>query len=520
MRQHPRAPVLAKSTMKRAKTVMVQGTASSVGKSLIGAALCRILRDEGFSVAPFKSQNMALNSYVTADGREIGRAQAVQAEAAGIEPIVEMNPILLKPEPEMRSQVVVLGKPVGSMHWSEYCAMMPSLKETIRDCIETLRARYDVVVIEGAGSPAEINLRRSDIVNMHIASVADAPVILVGDIDKGGVFAQLVGTMELLEADDRARVKAFLINKFRGDVALLHGGVEFLEQRCGIPVLGVVPWIHRLRIADEDSVALQEKAPRPQSSGSLYLAVVKLPFISNYDDFLALEHEPGVDLRYIDRASDLEDSDLVIIPGTKSTMSDLAWMRREGFVDGIERHAGRGGLVLGICGGCQMLGEAIEDPYGIESHEPYARGLGLLPLRTRFKRTKSTARVIARPNPGWFGSKENAPDVNGYEIHMGSVTPTDSDAPAFTVTSRNGEYARYADGAVSSSGNVFGTMLHGIFESTSIRTAMLGELRRRRGLPALGDAGAVASRDAEYDRLASTVRSSIDMDALRRIIGI
>lgn len=504
--------------MKRAKTLMIQGTASSVGKSLMVAALCRIFRDEGFSVAPFKSQNMALNSYVTPDGREIGRAQAVQAEAARIEPSVEMNPILLKPEPEMRSQVVVLGKPFGSMHWGEYSAMLPALKETIRDCLDTLIARSDIVVIEGAGSPAEINLRRHDIVNMHVAKIAGAPVILVGDIDRGGVFAQLVGTMELLEAEDRARVRAFLINKFRGDVALLKDGVDFLEKRCGIPVLGVVPWIHRLRIADEDSVPLQERPARTQSSDSLYIAVVKLPFISNYDDFLALEHEPGIALRYIDSASDVEDADLVIIPGTKSTMSDLAWIRREGFAEGIERHAGRGGRVLGICGGCQMLGEAIEDPYGIESHEPYARGLGLLPLRTRFKRKKSTARVIARPNPGWFGSKESASDVNGYEIHMGSVTPTDSDAPAFTVISRNGEYARYADGAVSSSGKVVGTMLHGIFEDTSLRTTMLDELRRRRGLVASD--GAIATRDAEYDRLAQTVRANLDMRALRNLIGI
>ncbi len=306
--------------MKRAKTIMVQGTASSVGKSLIVGALCRIFRDAGFSVAPFKSQNMALNSYVTPDGREIGRAQAMQAEAAGIEPSVEMNPILLKPEPQMRSQVVLLGKPIGSMHWSEYCAMMPALHETIRSCIETLRARYDLVVIEGAGSPAEINLRRSDIVNMHVAKAAEAPVLLVGDIDKGGVFAQLVGTMELLALDERARVAGLLINKFRGEAALLKGGLDFLRERFGIPVLGVIPWIDRLKIADEDSVTLQSRQPRIESASELYLAVVKLPFISNYDDFQALEHEPGVQLRYIDEVREFEGADLVIIPGTKARL--------------------------------------------------------------------------------------------------------------------------------------------------------------------------------------------------------
>lgn len=497
---------------------MIQGTASSVGKSLLVAALCRILRDEGFSVAPFKSQNMALNSYVTPDGCEIGRAQAVQAEAARIEPSVEMNPILLKPEPEMRSQVVLMGKPIGRMHWSEYCAMMPSLEDTIRTCLETLRSRYDVVVIEGAGSPAEINLRRSDIVNMSVARLADAPVILAGDIDKGGVFAQLVGTMELLAPDERARVAGFLINKFRGEVALLKDGLDFLSARFRIPVLGVIPWIDRLRIADEDSAALRTRSRELHSDAELYLAVVKLPFLANYDDFLALEHEPGVDLRFIDDAEDLDGADLVMIPGTKSTMSDLAWMRREGFVDAIEKHANRGGLVLGICGGCQMLGETIEDPYGIESHEPYAQGLGLLPLRTRFKRKKSTARVVARPNPGWFGTSEDAPEISGYEIHMGSVTPTDADAPAFTVVSRNGEFARYADGAVSKAGTVVGTMLHGIFENESIRSGLLAELRRRRGLAT--PKGAIADRDAEYDRLAATVRSNIAMQALRDIIGI
>ncbi len=504
--------------MKRAKTIMIQGTASSVGKSLIVAALCRIFREEGFSVAPFKSQNMALNSYVTLEGLEIGRAQAVQAEAAGIEPTVEMNPILLKPEPAMRSQVVVLGKPIGSMHWSEYCAMMPSLHETIRTSIETLRARYDILVIEGAGSPAEINLRRSDIVNMHVAKVADAPVILAADIDKGGVFAQLVGTMELLAPDERIRVAGFLLNKFRGEVALLKDGLDFLQQRFGVPVLGVIPWIDRLRIADEDSVALQTRPPRVTATSELYVAVVKLPFISNFDDFLALEHEPGVQLRFVDEVAELEDADLVILPGTKSTMADLAWLRREGFADAIERHASRHRLVLGICGGCQMMGEAIEDPYGIESHEPFAQGLSLLPLRTRFKRKKSTARVTARPNPGWFAADENAQDISGYEIHMGSVTPTDADAPAFTVVARNNEYARYADGAVSSAGNLVGTMIHGIFENASIRTALLDELRRRRNLPALG--GVVPNRDEEYARLAATVKASIDLRTLRDIIGI
>lgn len=499
---------------------MIQGTASSVGKSLIAAALCRIFRDEGFSVAPFKSQNMALNSCVTADGGEIGRAQALQAEAARIEPTVEMNPILLKPEPAMHSQVVVLGKPVGSMHWTAYCVMMPSLRETIRTCLEKLRARHDLIVIEGAGSPAEINLRRSDIVNMHVAKAADAPVILVGDIDKGGVFAQLVGTMELLARDERDRVAGFMINKFRGEAAPLKGGLDFISDRFGIPVLGVVPWISRLRIADEDSVALQSRAPRLPSASELYLAVVKLPCISNYDDVLTLEYEPGVNLRFIDEAGELEGADLVILPGTKSTVSDLEWLRREGFASEIIARAARGAMVLGICGGCQMLGEIIEDPYAIESSAPLAEGLGLLPLRTRFEKEKTTAHVVARPSAGWLAPDGIAPEITGYEIHMGAVTREDSARPAFTILSRNGARMLHSDGAVSNEGNVVGTMLHGIFENESVRRAMLGVLRRRRNLPAPIGGEAVAGRNAEYDRLAAAVRATIDIGALRQIIGI
>ena len=503
-----------------AKTLMIQGTASSVGKSLFVAALCRIFHVDGLRVAPFKSQNMALNSYVTPDGLEIGRAQAVQAEAAGIEPSVEMNPILLKPEPGMRSQVVVLGKPIGSMHWSEYCAMMPSLQATIRDCLEKLRANYDLVIIEGAGSPAEINLRHSDIVNMHVAKAADAPVIIVGDIDKGGVFAQMVGTMELLSAEDRARVAGFLINKFRGEVELLKPGLDFLRERFGVPVLGVVPWIERLRIADEDSVGLQSRIARPLSASEIYLAVIKLPAISNYDDFLALEHEAGVHVRFVDRAEDLAGADLVIIPGTKSTVTDLIWMRREGFASEILARAQRGDRVLGICGGCQMLGETIEDPYRVESGEARMDGLGLLPLRTRFAKEKITARVLARPQTAWFLEGKSAGEIGGYEIHMGIAERTDASQSAFTIISRGGVRTDHPDGAISSDGNVVGTMIHGLFENASLRTALLNHLCARKGIARLDGSPQVADREAEYDRLARAVRDSIDMPALRRIIGI
>jgi adenosylcobyric acid synthase len=301
---------------------------------------------------------------------------------------------------------------------------------------------------------------------------------------------------------------------------LLKGGLDFLRDRFGIPVLGVIPWINRLRIADEDSVALQSRAPRLQSASELYLAVVKLPFISNYDDFQGLEHEPGVQLRFIDKVGDLAGADLVILPGTKSTISDLAWLGREGFARELVARANRGGLVLGICGGCQMLGQTIEDPHGIESREASTRGLGLLPLRTRFEKEKTTARVVARPNAPWFAAEGSAPEITGYEIHMGTAVQTDLTQPAFTIISRNGDLTSRADGAVSSAGNVVGTMIHGIFENPSVRGALLGQMRHRRGLPALKLAGAVADRNCEYDRLAATVKASIDMQSLRHIIGI
>lgn len=503
----------------RAKTLMLQGTASSVGKSLLVTALCRIFRDDGLRVAPFKSQNMALNSYVTRDGREIGRAQAVQAQAARIEPTAGMNPILLKPEPGTRSQVVLMGKPIGSMPWSDYCAMMPSLRGIVRECLDTLRTSYDLVVIEGAGSPAEINLRGTDIVNMHVAEIAEAPVLLVGDIDRGGVFAHLAGTMDLLAADERRRVAGFLINKFRGDAALLAPGLDFLRQRFGVPVLGVVPYVDKLRIADEDSVGLEARSRRAPTASELYIAVVRLPAISNYDDFLALEHEPGVALRFVESAEELAGADLVIIPGTKSTVADFKWMRREGIADAIAARARRGESILGICGGCQMLGDGIEDPEGVESHERVASGLGLLPLRTRFARGKLTARVIARATAPSFLADGSGDEVSGYEIHMGAVERIDAARPAFTIVSRGDAAGEYPDGAISADGNTIGTMIHGIFENGSLRAALLRTLRERRRMtrPAPSD---VATPDAEYDRLAAAVRASIDLAQLRRIIGI
>ena len=505
-----------------ARTIMVQGTASSVGKSLLVTGLCRLLHRSGLRVAPFKSQNMALNAHVTLDGREIGRAQAVQAEAAGVAATVDMNPILLKPEGDARSQVVLLGRSAGSMSAREYHEHKPELRRIVAECLQRLREEYEVVVIEGAGSPAEINLRERDIVNMHVARIADAPVILVGDIDRGGVFAALVGTMELLEPDERARVAGFVINKFRGDMSLLKPGLDFLEQRTGVPVVGVVPYVPRLRIADEDSVSLDARRRRGAAGpDELEVAVVCLPRISNYDDVQALEHEPGVVVRFVERADDVAGADVVIVPGTKSTIADLSWLRETGLAAALTLRASRGGPILGICGGCEILGERIEDPDHVESTETGTEGLGLLPIQTHFERTKTTARVVARSlNRGFFGGDiSNRATFEGYEIHMGRVATTRRDVAAFEITERGGRRECAGDGAVDTSGAVVGTMIHGLLEDSELRSAILRALRRRRGLPEPTSTAQMPTRDAEYDRLAKVLGESLDGDWLQRILG-
>jgi adenosylcobyric acid synthase len=462
----------------KARTVMIQGTASSVGKSLLVTGLCRLFRESGLRVAPFKSQNMALNASVTSSGGEIGRAQAVQAEAAGVVATVDMNPILLKPEGDARSQVVVLGRPLGSMSAREYHEKRPELGRLVEECLGRLRDEYDVVVIEGAGSPAEINLRDQDIVNMFVARLASAPVLLAGDIDRGGVFAALVGTIELLESDDRARIAGFVINKFRGDLELLKPGLDFLERRTGTPVLGVVPYVPKLRLPDEDSVSLESRSRRsPGGPQQIDVAVICLPRISNYDDVLALEHEPDVVVRFVDAREEVARADLVIVPGTKSTLADLAWLREHRLSEALLDRAKRGAPILGICGGCQLLGERIDDPHHVESRDAAgADGLGLLPVRTRFAERKRTAQVVARALGRGFLAEGVAYEVavQGYEIHMGYVEATRRDVEPFEVVERNGERVSTLDGAVDASGNVVGTMIHGLLEDDVVRTALLG----------------------------------------------
>jgi adenosylcobyric acid synthase len=507
---------------------MVQGTASSAGKSLLVTGLCRLFRQDGLRVLPFKAQNMALNSAVTSDGGEIGRAQAVQAEAAGVPSIVDMNPVLLKPEGDARSQVVVLGKSIGTMSALEYHVKKPELRQMIRECLTRLRQNCDLLIIEGAGSPAEINLKDRDIVNMSVAHDADAPVLLVGDIDRGGVFASFVGTMELLDPEERARIGAFVINKFRGDVQLLRPGLDMLTARTRVPVLGVLPYLRGLHIADEDSLSLDDKprAPRTPLSGAIDIAIVRYPRIANYDDFDPLAAMEGTIVRFVERPEDLEPADLVILPGSKSTLADLAWLRERGFAARIAARAARGEPIAGVCGGCQMLGLSVEDPHHVESAASGAEGLALLPIRTRFEQVKLTAQIAAQSaSPSFLAPRADssdrasaAADLGGYEIHMGMVAHEPSARPAFRITKRNAKPCDAFDGAVSPEGHVVGTMIHGVFENLDVRKSLLSYLCERKGVavPSLAE---VPSRDLAYDRLAAAVREHLDGPLLRRLAG-
>jgi adenosylcobyric acid synthase len=486
-----------------ARTIMVQGTASSVGKSLLVTALCRIYARRGFRVAPFKSQNMALNSAVTDDGAEIGRAQHEQALAARMPACADMNPILLKPETTSASQVVVLGRSLGSMSFRDYHRKKPELRELVGAALDRLRARCDLVVIEGAGSPAEVNLRDRDLVNMWLAERADAPVLLATDIERGGALAALVGTLELLEPSQRARVRALVVNKFRGDRSLFDGGVRFLEERCGVPVAGVVPHLGDTGIASEDSLDL-----RPLSSGGgVRIAMVRLPRLSNFDEFEPLAREPGVELVSCERPEDLRDSALVVLPGTKCTATDLAWLRRTGLAGAIAGRAAAGRPVLGICGGFQMLGERVLDPEGVESREPDVPGLGLLPIFTRFRHVKTTAPVRLRLGEGIpLLERSGGIELAGYEIHCGQVERIEDVQPFGWVTRRSGQ--REPEGALR--GAVAGTLVHGVFEDNRVRAALLASL----------GAAAPAERADPFEALADAIEGALDMALIDRIAGL
>ncbi len=498
-----------------AKTLMIQGTASSVGKSILVTALCRIFRQDGYAVAPFKAQNMALNSFVTKEGGEIGRAQAVQAEAAGIEPGVDMNPVLLKPEADARSQIIVRGKLAKSISANGYYGHTPYLLKVVESSLNHLCSAYSIVIIEGAGSPAEINLKEREIVNMRVARMARAPVLLVGDIDKGGVLASLVGTLELLDESERNHIKGFIINKFRGDLRLLQPALEFLEKRTLKPVLGVVPYFRGITIAQEDSVYLEERQDSPLSA-DLDIAIIRLPHISNYDDFDPLEQE-GCHVRYITHPAEMGTPDFIILPGTKSTTSDLSYLWQSGLAENIIRQAREGRPVVGICGGYQMLGKSLHDPEGVESVEGSALGLGLLDVVTTFIPQKVTTQVKARVLADW-GLLEGmkGQELVGYEIHMGQ-TRREGGMNAFHIFETPEGEVDYFDGTLNAQGTVLGTYLHGLFHNPNFRRSLLNSLRRRHGLPERWG-GVAAEKETQYDKLAELVRQSLDIAAIYNIV--
>ena len=497
----------------RGKSLMFQGTGSSVGKSMLCAALCRILKQDGLKVAPFKAQNMALNSYATSEGLEMGRAQVTQAEAAGMEPTVKMNPVLLKPTSDRRSQVIVGGKPIGTMSAMEYDKFKPRLREMVQKIYDELERGVDIVVIEGAGSPAEINLKEGDIVNMSMAKTADAPVILIGDINPGGVFASLYGTVKLLDEDEQARIKGIVINKFRGDVKILEPGLKMLEDLLGIPVIGVIPWMD-IDMEDEDSVT--ERFSRRSGAGQIKTAIVRLPHISNFTDFNLLGSEADVAVNYITRASEVKDADIVILPGTKNTIEDLNWLKQQGIADEIVRHARNGGTVIGICGGYQMLGEMLHDPHHVESRIPEIAGLGLLNLEVTFESEKTTVQAHGniRCHSGWL-AEHNDLMLDGYEIHSGINIFGDGCVPFLYLNGRS-----EPDGVTNKQGNVIGSYLHGIFDTGSFWRAIVNRVRRGKGLDENTDDLLTIQqfRDREFDRLASIVRQNLDMDAVYKII--
>ena len=483
-----------------AKNIMIQGTMSNAGKSLLAAGLCRIFKQDGYRVAPFKSQNMALNSFITKNGAEMGRAQVVQAEAAGIEPDVRMNPILLKPTTDVGSQVIVNGQVQGNMRAMEYYRRKREFIPAVMEAYNSLAQEYDIIVIEGAGSPAEINLKATDIVNMGLAELVDAPVLLVGDIDRGGVFAQLYGTIALLEPQEQQRIKGTIVNKFRGDRAILQPGIDILEKICGVPVAGVIPYTH-VDIDDEDS--LSTRLHTGDGRKDIDIAVVKLPRISNFTDVSPLERFESVSVRYIERPDQLHQPDMILLPGTKSTIADLLWLRQSGLEAAICQQAARGCIVFGICGGYQMLGASVRDPLGVEAAGVTdIKGMGLLPMDTVFQGEK-----VQQQTSGVFGEIPGAlhslsgMKYTGYEIHMGR--------------------SRQQLAPLVNQGNVYGSYIHGIFDGAGIAQAVIGDLAARKGI----DPGTLTVFDPErykqeqYDKLADAVRGGLDMDFVYKVLN-
>lgn len=508
-----------------AKAIMIQGTMSNAGKSILCAALCRIFKQDGYKVAPFKSQNMALNSYITDEGLEMGRAQVVQAEAAGVIPSVMMNPILLKPVTDMGSQVIVNGEVLGNYKAVDYYKMKPKLAGMVKDTYEKLSSMYDIIVIEGAGSPAEINLKKDDIVNMGMAKMAGAPVLLVGDIDRGGVFAQLYGTIKLLDDNEQDIIKGTIINKFRGDVSLLSDGLRQIEGLTNKPVLGVVPMMD-VDIDDEDSLSERFQAFRvkDKEKAVIDVAVIRLPKISNFTDFYGLEAISLVNVRYVDRPDEIDGADLIIIPGTKSTIEDMKWLNKTGLAEKIKDAASKGTYIIGICGGYQMLGMTIRDMVGAEidsddiSKVNTIGGLGLLKMNTDFTSSKVRTRVHGHLSCDGGYSQLNGAMIKGYEIHMGVSTPVHSSSQCINLSDGR------SDGMCE--GNVLGSYLHGFFDSDDLRIRLIRMLAEHKGIDISeddikSDIGALDEyKEKEYNKLADMVRASLDMKAIYDIMGI
>jgi adenosylcobyric acid synthase len=514
-----------------ARALMILGTASHVGKSIITAGLGRILADEGFRVAPFKAQNMSLNSAATPDGREIGRAQALQAEACRVTPTVDMNPVLIKPRSDTSSQVVLLGKVWGQVSASDYHThRVERLFPIVLESYRKLASQHDVVLLEGAGSPAEINLRDHDIVNLRMAKASNASCLLVGDIDRGGVFASLFGTMELLEPAERQMFKGFVINKFRGDRSLLQPGVEMIERRIGLPCLGVISYLRGLGLEEEDGVAIEDRLTVQRAWGGtvgdisahrrLRIGVIALPHMSNFTDFDALATEPSVALAFLERAEDANRADVLILPGTKQTLNDLDWLVKKGFVPSIQRHCAQNGMLVGICGGFQMLGSKLADPAGVENDGVPAQqdGLGVLAVSTVFGPEKITRQVLAEICDWADAGLWQSTKFQGYEIHMGETQLSGETRPLARLKAHDG--AEWLDGAISPSGKVFGTYVHGIFDVDSFRHSFLDWARSRLQLaPAEKKVFATAERDARINRWADHLRNSVRLDLIRNWIS-
>ncbi len=504
---------MKKSTEIHARALMVQGTASHAGKSLITAGILRILRDMGLRVAPFKAQNMALNSFVTEEGGEMGRAQALQAMVAGVRPTCDMNPILLKPTDDSRTQVIIHGRVYRTMSALEYHSFKKEARRFVLESYTRLAGEFDVVVIEGAGSPAEINLRDNDIANMGVAEMVDCPVVLVGDIDRGGVFASIVGTLELLEQKERERIRGLIINKFRGDRRLLEDGIDYLERRTGVSVVGVIPYMKDLNLPEEDGVSVEGKEWNATSRREgINIHVIRLPRISNFTDFDPLKTEKDVTVRYIHSPVEVEGADLVVIPGSKNTIKDLLWFRERGFVEALGRFMEGNGMVAGICGGFQMLGRSIKDPLGVESEIGETMGLSFLDTETVLTDTKKTFQVMARID-GFYGMDCT---VRGYEIHMGETTSMVK--PFARIERRNSRRVDIEDGGVSADGNTWGTYIHGIFDNDRFRTEFLDILRRRKGLPQGKERSFLEDLERSIAMVSDTLRENLDMNRLLDII--